>query len=227
MRGTGNFQKTIYFDPRTLLLLLFLVTIAVFSQRSLYVEFALLFALLGLFLWCRLFGSGLKFLLMFGFLLTLQYSILPAVPKIFSDFFYILTLYTRKVFPCIMIGTFIVRTMPMRYLVLAMRKFRFPQKLIIPLSVTIRYFPAIREETGYIRDAVKLRRITGIARFEAYIVPLMFSAASTADELSAAAVTRGIDNPAPKTSIIQLRFRLRDYVCTAGGLVFAMASFWL
>lgn len=226
MAGTGKAGKTICLDPRTVLLLLVFVTVVVFSQHSFYVELALFASLLGLFLCCRLLGSGLKFALTFGFLLALQYYIFPAAPKIFTDFFSILTAYARKVFPCIMMGTFIVRTTPMRYLVLAMRKWRFPQKLVIPLSVTIRYFPAIREEMGYIRDAMKLRRLTGAARVEAYIVPLMFSAASTADELSAAAVTRGIENPASKTSVIELSFRVRDYACILGGLLFVAASFW-
>ena len=227
MEGKNKSEPAVFLDPRTALLLLLFVTVAVFSQHSLYVEFSLVAALFILFLCCGLPGSGLKFILAFGFLLALQYVIFPAAPKFFADTFSILAAYSRKVFSCIMMGTFIVKTTPMRHLILAMRKWHFPQKLIIPLSVTLRYFPAIREETGHIRDAMKLRRITGAARVEAYIVPLMFSAASTAEELSAAAVTRGIENPAPKTSVIGLRFRMRDYVCILGGMVFAAASFWL
>ena len=219
--------QTVFLDLRTALLLLGFVTIAVFTQRSLPVELSMVAALLGLFLCGGLWKSGLKFLLAFGLLLALQYLIFPAAPKILTDFFFILTAYSRKVFPCLMVGTFIVETTPMRYLILAMRKWHFPQKLIIPLSVTIRYFPAIREEAGYIRDAMRLRRITGTARAEAYLVSLMFSAASMADELGAAAVTRGIENLAPKTSVIELRFRVRGYVCIFGGLLFAAAAFLL
>jgi energy-coupling factor transport system permease protein len=227
MEGKSKSEQAVFLDPRTALLILVLITVVVFTQRSLYVELALVTALFGLFICCGLFKSGLKFILVFGFLLALQYYIFPVAPKIFADFFAILAAYARKVFPCIMIGTFIVKTTPMRYLILAMRKWRFPQKLVIPLSVTIRYFPAIREEVGHIRDAMKLRRITGAAKVEAYIVPLMFSAASTADELGAAAVTRGIENPAPKTSVIELSFRTRDYACIIVSLIFVAASFWL
>ncbi len=60
-----------------------------------------------------------------------------------------------------------------------------------------------------------------------FLSPLMFSAASTAEELGAAAVTRGIENPVPKTSVIELRFRARDYVCIIGGFIFVAAAFWL
>lgn len=227
MAEKGEREKTIYLDPRTVLLLLVFVTVAVFSQQSVHAEVSLVLALFFLFICGGHAGGGLKFILAYGFLLLLQHNVFPVAPKLFTNTFSILAAYARKVFPCIMIGAFIVRTTPMRYLILAMRKWRFPQKLIIPLSVTIRYFPAIREEMGYIRDAMRFRRISGAARIEACIVPLMFSAANTADELGAAAVTRGIENPAPKTSVIELRFRLRDYICIAGGLAFTAAAFWL
>jgi energy-coupling factor transport system permease protein len=226
MPGKNKAEPIPFLDPRTALLLLVFVTFVVFSQNSICMEIALVAALLSLFCCSGLFKTGLKFILVYGFLLALQYTIFPAAPKIFTDTFSVLTIYGRRVFSCAMIGTFIVKTTPMRYMILAMRKWRFPQKLIIPLSVTIRYFPAIREEIGHIRDAMKLRKVTGAARFEAVLVPLMFSAAGTAEELGAAAFTRGIENPVPKTSVIELRFHARDYICILGGLIFVAAAFW-
>ena len=107
--------------------------------------------------------------------------------------------------PCLMIGFLMFRRTPMPYLVAGMRKIHFPQRLIVAVSVTLRYFPAIREETGYIRDAMRLRGIRGLAKLEGIMVPLMVSATGTAEELSAAAVTRGIEDPAPKTSLVELR----------------------
>ena len=44
--------------------------------------------------------------------------------------------------------------------------------------------------------------IRGFARLECTVMPLMVSATETAEELSAAAVTRGIENPARKTSAV-------------------------
>ncbi len=222
----SKYENTVL-DPRAALMLLFLVTVVVFAQQSLYLELALVAALISLFLYSGLFKNGLILFLGFGFLLALQYYIFPNAPQVFAHFFAILTTYARKVFPCIMVGMLIVKTIPMRYLILAMRKWRFPQKLIIPLSVTLCYFPVIREEIGHIRDAMKLRKVKGIAKAEAIFVPLIFSAANTAEELGAAAVTRGIENPAPKTSVIELRFRLQDYICLVVSLIFVWAAFWL
>ena len=104
------------------------------------------------------------------------------------------------------------------------RKWHIPQGLIIPLSVTVRYFPALKEETGYIRDAMKLRNIHGVQKIECILVPTMISATTTAEELSAAAVTRGIENPAPKTSMIEMKFGVQDFLCLAAGVVFCVIS---
>ncbi len=106
----------------------------------------------------------------------------------------------------------------------ALRKCHIPQGLIIPLSVTIRYFPALKEEVGYIRDAMKLRNIHGIEKIECLLVPVMISATTTAEELSAAAVTRGIENPAHKTSMIVMKFGGQDFLCLAFGVMFCFIS---
>ena len=104
---------------------------------------------------------------------------------------------------------------------MGLRKLHIPQKLIIPISVTIRYFPAIKEETGHIRDAMRLRNIQGMLKAEALIIPLMMSATETAEELSAAAVTRGIENPAKKTSVIELHIGALNWIFLLVSVLFA------
>ena len=114
---------------------------------------------------------------------------------------------------------------PLRYLIVALRQLHIPQKLIVAISVTLRYFPAIREEVGYIRDAMKLRDIRGLARLECTVMPLMVSATETAEELSAAAVTRGIENPARKTSAVSLRLSPLNVLGMLAGLALLVLSF--
>ena len=59
---------------------------------------------------------------------------------------------------------------------------------------------------------MKLRNIRGLDRLECTVMPLMVSATETAEELSAAAVTRGIENPAHKTSAVSLRMPAADCI---------------
>ena len=94
-----------------------------------------------------------------------------------------------------------------------MRKLRLPQNLITAISVTLRYFPAISEEVRHITDAMKLQRIPAGRKIECYLVPIMLSATKTAEELSAAAVVRGIDSPNKKTCAVEIGFSATDISC--------------
>ena len=158
-------------------------------------------------------------------LLLFQQYILPASPKIIATSFTIFATYARRMFPCLMTGSLMLKCTPLRYFIVGLRQLRVPQRLIVAVSVTLRYFPAIREEMGYIRDAMKLRDVRGLARLEGTVIPLMVSATETAEELSAAAVTRGIEDPAPKTSAVFLRLSRVDLAGMAAGLVLLALSF--
>ena len=58
-------------------------------------------------------------------------------------------------------------------------------------------------------------------------MPLMISAAGTAEELSAAAVTRGIENPVKKTSVLELHINMIDIISIAAAMVFVIAAFFI
>ena len=212
------------FDPRTELILLVIANIVAFTNHSVRVEILWVVFLLLLITACGCEKSAGRLAIAFGICLALQSYILPNAPKIIASSFTILVSYARKIFPCLIVGTLILQKTPVRELIVALRKWHIPQGLIIPLSVTIRYFPALKEETGHIRDAMKLREIHGIQKIECLLVPVMISATATAEELSAAAVTRGIENPAPKTSMVEMKFTRQDFLTLAVGITFCIIS---
>ena len=222
----GGFGKkyTLKFDPRTELLLLVLANVVAFTQHSLWVEITWVVLLLLLLVFCGCKKAAGRLAALFGICLLLQYCVFPNGPKILASSFTILVSYARKVFPCLIVGTLILQKTSVRELMAALGKCHIPQGLIIPLSVTIRYFPALKEEVGYIRDAMKLRNIHGMRKIECLLVPVMIPATTTAEELSAAAVTRGIENPAHKTSMVEMRFGVQDFLCLALGVVFCFIS---
>lgn len=212
-------------DPRTGLFLLVLANIIAFTQDSLLVEFGWIAVLSLLILLCESIGLGIKWAVSFILLFLIQWYVLPISPKIVATSFSIFINYARRMFPCLMVGSLMVKTISLRRFIVGLRKLHMPQKLIIPISVTLRYFPAIKEETGHIRDAMKLRGIRGIDKVEALVVPLMICATETAEELSAAAVTRGIENPAKKTSVIELHLGVLDCIILIIAAVFTIAAF--
>ena len=203
MNGAGK-KHTLRFDPRTELLLLVLANIVAFTQHSVWVEITWVVFLLLLIVACGCQKSAGKLAIAFGVCLALQYYVFPNGPKILASSFTIIVSYARKIFPCLIVGTMVLQKTPVRELMVALRKWHIPQGLIIPLSVTVRYFPALKEEC--------------------LLVPTMISATTTAEELSAAAVTRGIENPAPKTSMIEMKFGVQDFVCLAIGVAFCVVS---
>lgn len=205
-------KKQSIFDPRAGLWVLIAANIIAFSDHSLWVELILISLLLALMMGHGRFTMAVKWAAGYCALLVFQQVILPASPMIIATSFTIFATYTRRMFPCLMTGALMLTCTPLRYLIVALRQLHIPQKLIVAISVTLRYFPAIREEIGYIRDAMKLRNIRGLDRLECTVMPLMVSATETAEELSAAAVTRGIENPARKTSAVSLRMPAADCI---------------
>jgi len=220
-----NKPSCLHIDPRTGLLLLVMSNILAFIQPSFPLELGWIIFLCLLTALCGCGKAAVKWLLVFGLILCLQFYILPASPKLIATGCSIFANYTRRMLSCAIVGMLMVKRTPLRELIVGLRTWHFPQKLIVAVSVTLRYFPAIREETGYIRDAMKLRNIHGLQKVEALVVPLMISATSTAEELSAAAVTRGIENPAPKTSVVELRLNAADWTCIVTGVLFTAASY--
>lgn len=215
---------TLKFDPRTKLLFLVMANVVAFTQHSLWIEITWVALLLLMIIACGCKKAAGRLAALFGLCLLLQYYVFPNGPKILASSFTILVSYARRAFPCLIVGTLIIQKTPVKELMVALRKCRIPQGLIIPLSVTIRYFPALKEEVGYIRDAMKLRNIHGMQKIECLLVPVMISATTTAEELSAAAVTRGIENPAHKTSMVEMRFGAQDFLCLVLGIVFCFIS---
>lgn len=219
-----NKSNTPPLDAQSTLIILLLANIVAFTQQIIWVEVGFLLFLFVLLIICDCRKQAIKWSIVFGLLIIIEHTLFPNIDNEIITYFTVSIVYLRKMLPCLMVGTIILKKIKMQYLILALRKFHFPQSIIIPLSVTIRYIPSIREEHGHIRDAMKLRNIRGLKRIEYTIVPIMISATNTSDELSAAAVTRGIENPGEKTSIVNMKFNFLDYISITITICFSILS---
>ncbi|MCR5208972.1 MAG: energy-coupling factor transporter transmembrane protein EcfT [Lachnospiraceae bacterium] len=126
-----------------------------------------------------------------------------------------------KCYPCCMLAGIIIHSTQISEFMAGMAKMKIPRTIVIPLAVMFRYFPVVKEDWSYIRDAMALRglRPTPLgfiknpsAVIDALYVPMLVSASKTADELSLAAVTRGIETPRPRTSRLKIRFGSADII---------------
>lgn len=215
----------LHLDPRTKFVLLIIANVLLLLGTNDITMYCYMIFLAILLVLSSCFKALLKLGILFLILLVLQRIILPIAPKMFVIAFAIIINYMCKVMTCLIAGILIVKTTSLHDGIVAMRKCHISQKIIIPISVTIRYFPAIIEEIHYLCDAMKLRKVSFSDRLECFMVSMMMSATSTIEELSAAAVTRGIENPAPKTSIVNLKFNLLDYLSIFIGCIFLVRTF--
>lgn len=201
-----------HLDPRAGLWLLFMANIGMFFEKNTGQGSMLsgIFLLL-LLVYGQYKAAGKGVLLLLGFRLLLRY-IFPWCPGWMNMVVPVLVNYTLRMLPCILAGLLLLRTASMQSMIAAMRALKLPQGFIIAMSTTLRYFPAIKEEFLHIRAAMKLQNIPASSRLEGTVVPLMMSAVNTSEEIAAAAVARGIENPGKKTSVITLCMSLSDWL---------------
>lgn len=142
----------------------------------------------------------------------------------------------HKVYPCGMLSGVLISTTKVNEFLCAMHKLRAPKTLTVSIAVMLRYVPAIREDWHFIKDAMELRDVSPTLwgflvhpgrTIECVYVPLMMAASKAADELSIAAVTRGIENPEPRTCLVKIRFGLPDVLAALCFLAYFLAGqFW-
>lgn len=198
-------------DPRTIMGVLLAASVVAFMSKSLTVELglvlgvALLQALTGHVRMALAFAGG------YAVLWAVLNLVFPHVGGVAATMFTISFTFSRKIYLCLMVGALLVSDSSVHRLGAALAKLRLPQTVLVPLTVTLRYFPTLKEEASHIRDAMALREIPLRNRAECFAVPLVMSAAQTAEELARAATCRGIENPAPSTDTERLTMRVSDW----------------
>ena len=107
-----------------------------------------------------------------------------------------------------------------------LRKIGTPERIVLILSVSFRFFPVLQNDFNLSRQVLKTRE-TGeckniiqkkIAYLEALVISLIFRVIRIGETLSASAETRGIGLKHKKTSYVSLQFHLYDYLLMMGML---------
>lgn len=132
--------------------------------------------------------------------------------------------------PSIMMGNYVVSTTTVSEFIAAMERMHVTKKITIPLSVMFRFFPTVQEEFSAINGAMRMRgiRFNGKKKgkiLEYRIIPIMMCSARIGEELSAAALTRGLGAPIKRTNICQIGFCILDFVMLT--LCVTIIVFWI
>jgi energy-coupling factor transporter transmembrane protein EcfT len=122
-----------------------------------------------------------------------------------------------RLLPGILTGMYVLSGTTVSEFMAAMRKMRVSEKLVIPFSVMFRFFPTVMDEYSSIKDAMRMRGVSfgsGNAgkMLEYRLVPLMTCSVRIGEELSAAALTRGLGGNVRRTNVCRIGFHFADAV---------------
>ncbi len=129
--------------------------------------------------------------------------------------------YMRIFMPVFMLVKFMLRSTRVSEFVAAFDRMHMPNQIVIPFSVMFRFVPTITEEWRYIQCAMKYRGLSfnlanvitkPIETMEVTLVPLLANSVVIAEDLSAAALTRGLGADTRRTSITKVGMHIIDYI---------------
>lgn len=213
-------KRRSFLDPRTKLAIICILAIFVMGglgghqmkSVKIFLSTIPFFLLLVERQWQR-FGRGIMILLI-GYGLII---VMPYLPKILN-FIALMCggILTRFVVTVVM-GEYLVGTTSVSEFIAAMEKIHMPQAITIPMSVMFRMFPTIGAEWKSIRRAMGMRgiRLRGIRSgeiLEYQMVPMITSSVRIGEELSAAALIRGLGAPVKRTNICHIGFQIQDWI---------------
>lgn len=120
-----------------------------------------------------------------------------------------------RILPGLMMGAYLFASTTVSEFIAAMGKLHVSNKIAIPLAVMFRFFPTVVEEFFSINSAMAMRDIRFGGKnagkmVEYRLVPLMVCSVNIGNELSAAALTRGLSATAKRTNLCKIGFRVQD-----------------
>ena len=130
----------------------------------------------------------------------------------------------RCVFCIGMFASNMVATTRVGEMACALQWLHVPKHGVIAICVALRFFPTLSQEFASVRDALRVRGMPltaasvvrhPVRTLERVLVPVMSRLAIVADELSNAAMARGMDSACRRTSYYRLRMGAMDWLLLA------------
>ena len=209
----------LHLDPRTKLVLILLCVLSAMLAPDMYFQFALA-AIIGLLAArCGKWRYALRGIAAYALICAFTVWCMGVLAGTWRTMFVAFLGLVHKVYACGMLAGLVIATTKVGEFLSAMARLHVPKKLTIPIAVMLRYLPAIREDWHSVKDAMRLRDVSptlgGFLKAPAMTVnciyvPLLTAASKAADELSIASVTRGIENPKPRTCLVSIRMQVAD-----------------
>ncbi|MGC4154368.1 MAG: energy-coupling factor transporter transmembrane component T [Propionicimonas sp.] len=122
--------------------------------------------------------------------------------------------------PGLFLGYVAVVSIRVGELMAALERLRLPRQIVIPAAVVLRFIPTVREEAAAVASAmtgrgISLWRVGPSAWLEYRLIPLLIATVKSGEELTQAALTRGLGRPGRATRIASVGPRPADLATLA------------
>ena len=228
-------------DPRTKLFMVFVVSLIVMMSATTPVLWVIRIIItlipIVLLILEKKYSSALRFFLAYGIaLVLLLFFISENSEGIIASLLIGYCGIVVQFMPALITAWYVIRTTKIGEFMSCMQKMHIPDGIAVSLAVVMRFFPTIKEEYSSINDAMRMRGVmlgggNVLRMFEFRMIPLLFSCVNIGEELSAAAITRGLGGETKRSSIIELKLGLADYLLmaflTASTVIFVMYKYLL
>lgn len=229
--------KTAVFDVRTLLFLDILIMVFMLISGKPEVTLSSFIVAAAVPVITGLYGAlvcyAILFAVFFSYYQLIFHLKLPVVHSAFFSVIGILAFIVQRIIPFMLLGTVIQKQKNISEITTALERMHLPKGIILSIAVMFRYFPSIKDDLFIIIDAMKLKGlytskraalIHPIRTMEFVLVPMLFKSLKTAEELSCAALVKGIENTGHKTSYFDVRLRAVDIVFLLTAITLLTAS---
>ena len=228
-------------DPRTKLFMVFIVSLIVMMSATTPLLWAVRLSItlipIILLILEKKYSSALRFLLAYSAALVLMFYFLSEKSEgLIASLLIGYCGIVVQFMPALITAWYVVRTTKIGEFMSCMQKMHVPDGIAVSLAVVMRFFPTIKEEYSSINDAMRMRGVmlgggNVLRMFEFRMIPLLFSCVNIGEELSAAAITRGLGGETKRSSIIELKLGLADYLLmaflTASTVIFVVYKYFL
>lgn len=172
-------------------------------------EWIIVIALVGLFITARKWKQAAIYFTIFVLMYGLDHFIMNEATGKMLSFLSMLSIGGRLMLPCFMVGSYIISTTSVHAAIQGLRKWHFPEKLLLTIAVMMRFLPTIRQSYQTIHQSLQMRGVfvsgkdivlKPVRFFEYMLVPLLMCATRTAQDLTVAVLTKSVTSSVKKTS---------------------------
>ena len=151
----------------------------------------------------------------YAMLIIVSFKVLPLLSGGIKAVVTICCIVILRFMPGLIMGAYILSSTTVSEFIAAFHRMHIPNQITIPLSVMFRFFPTVMEEMTSINSAMKMRDIRLFGKnagkmIEYRLIPLLVCSVNIGQELSAAALTRGLSANKKRTNICRIGFNIQD-----------------